>query len=143
MWDLFSFMSRSYTNIPGEEIELQHFITGKSEYSLMLFEYFITELRKIGPVTISPHKTMISIANSRKRVAYITQLGKRFIHVVFPFKGRYEDNLCFQRIQQVPGRNVVYHHFRMLYPEDINEEVRKFMRIVYDGSPANSQQTTI
>jgi hypothetical protein len=118
-------------------------LTGRSEHALMLFDHFITELQKIGPVTINPHKTMISIANSHKPVAYITQLGKRFIHVVFPFKGRYEDNLCFQRIQQVPGRNVVYHHFRMLYPEDLNEEVRKFMRMVYDGSPENSEHTTI
>jgi hypothetical protein len=113
-------------------------LTGRSEHALMLFNYFITELQKIGPVTISPHKTMISIANSHKAVAYVTQLGKSFIHVVFPFKGRYEDNLCFQKIQQVPGRNVVYHHFRMLYKEDLNEEVREFMRIVYDGSPENS-----
>ncbi len=76
---------------------------------------------------------MIGIANARKQVVYITQAGKSFIHVVFPFKQRYDDNLCFQRIQQVPARRTVYHHFRMMYKEDVNDEVRRFMRIAYDG----------
>ena len=110
---------------------LQALLTPKSEYTLMLFDYFIAELQKIGPVTVHPHKTMTSIANPHRRVAYITQFGKKFIHVVFPFKQEYPDNLCFQRIQLVPGRNVVYHHFRMLHKEDLNEEVRKFMRMAY------------
>ncbi len=101
----------------------------KSEYALVLFDHFISELEQIAPVSIHPHKTMISIANSQKPVAYVTQAGKSFIHVVFPFKHRYDDNLCFQRIQQVPGRRVVYHHFRMLNKEDINDEVLRFMRL--------------
>jgi hypothetical protein len=116
-----------------DNIDLSAFFTGKSEHALMLFDHFINELQKIGPITIHPHKTMIGFANSRKRVAYITQVGKNFIHVVFPFKEGYVDNLCFQKIQQVPGRHVVYHHFRMLQKEDVNEEVRGFMRMAYNG----------
>ncbi|HTD42428.1 MAG TPA: DUF5655 domain-containing protein [Mucilaginibacter sp.] len=112
---------------------LPTFLIIKSEHALTLFHHFIAELQKIGPVTIHSHKTMISIANAHKGVAYITQTGKNFIHVVFPFKQRYDDNLCFQRIQEVPGRHMVYHHFRMLQNADINDEVRKFMRIAYDG----------
>ena len=105
----------------------------KSGHALMLFDHFIAEWQKIGPVSIHPHKTMVSIANANKPVAYITQAGRSFIHVVFPFKQRYDDNLCFQRIQEVPGRHTVYHHFRILNKEDINDEVRKFMRIAYNG----------
>jgi hypothetical protein len=105
----------------------------RSAHALMLFDHFIVELQKIGIVSINPHKTMISIVNPHKGVAYITQAGKNFIHIVFPFKQRYDDNLCFQRIQEVPGRNVIYHHFRMLNKEDVNDEVRKFIRIAYDG----------
>lgn len=105
----------------------------KSPHSLILFDHFIAELQKIGPVSICPHKTMVSISNAHQRVAYVTQAGKKFIHIVFPFKQRYDDNLCFQRIQQVPGRNVIYHHFRMLLREDINDELRTFMRIAYQG----------
>jgi hypothetical protein len=123
-------MDKNKTVHPGH---LPAFFTGKSEHALMLYDYFIAELEKIGPINILPHKTMIGIANAHKRVAYITQAGKKFIHVVFPFKQRYDDNFCFQRIQQVPGRRVVYHHFRMLRREDINDEVRRFMRVAYDG----------
>ena len=117
----------------GHSRHLPEFFTGKSEYALMLYNYFIIEMEKMGPVGIHPHKTMISIANEHKRVAYITQLGKNFIHVVVPFKQRYDDNFCFQKIQQVAGRHVVYHHFRMLHREDINDEVRKFMRMAYNA----------
>ena len=103
----------------------------KSEVALMLFDHFIREFTKIGPIEIYPHKTMVTITNSHGRVAYITQAGKFFIDVVFPFKQRYDDNLCFRRIQEVPGRHVIYHHFRMLKNADVNGEVRKFMRVAY------------
>jgi hypothetical protein len=105
----------------------------KSGHALMLFDHFIAELQVIGPVSIHPHKTMVSIANLHKPVAYITQAGKSFIHVVFPFRQRYDDNLCFQRIQEVPGRHTVYQHLRILNKGDINDEVRKFMRVAYNG----------
>jgi hypothetical protein len=104
----------------------------RSPHALVLFEYFIAELQKFGPISIQPHKTMVSLSNPHKRVAYVTHAGKGFIHIVFPFKQRYDDNLCFQRIQVVPGRHVVYHHFRMLGKEDINDEARQFMRIAYE-----------
>jgi hypothetical protein len=112
---------------------LGEFLTGKSEYTLMLFNRFVNEFKKVGPITLHPAKTMIGIANSHKRIAYITQLGKNFIHVVFPFNERYEDNLCFQKIAQVPGDNQYNHHFRMLNNEDVNEEVIDFMRLAYNS----------
>ena len=76
---------------------------------------------------------MIGIANTHKRIAWVTQLGKNFVHVVFPFKQPYNDNLCFQKIAQVPGDNKQYnHHFRMYNAEDVNEEMIGFMRLAYD-----------
>jgi hypothetical protein len=112
---------------------LSEFFSGKSEHTLALFDHFISEFQKIGPVTVHPAKTMIGIANTHKRVVYVTQLGKNFIHVVFPFKEPYADNLCFQKIAQVPGDMQFNHHFRMLHIEDVNDEVRKFMRLAYDS----------
>jgi hypothetical protein len=113
--------------------QLQDFLTGKSEHTLMLFDHFISELQKIGPVTIHPAKTMIGIANSHKRIVYITQLGKNFIHVVFPFKNRYDDNLCFQNIVAMPQMfSAITHHLRIYHKEDVNDEVRKFMKIAYN-----------
>jgi hypothetical protein len=110
---------------------ISHFLTGKSTYTLSLFHHFIDEFEKIGDITVEPTKTMIGISNANKRIAWVTQLGKNFIHVVFPFKHLYEDNLCFQKAGQVPGQNQFNHHLRVLSTEDINDEVLKFMRMAY------------
>ncbi len=112
---------------------LEELLKGRSEYALMLLQHFIGEFQKIGPVTLHPAKTMIGVANARKRIVYVTQLGKNFIHVVFPFKERYQDNLCFQKIAQVPGELQFNHHFRMLRTDDVNDEVTRFMRLAYNS----------
>jgi hypothetical protein len=112
--------------------QLSTFLTGKSDQTLLLFNHFIAEYQKIAPVTIHPAKSMIGIANSHRRIAWVTQLGKNFVHVVFPFK-QYPDNLCFQKIAQVPGDAYQFnHHFRMYNVDDINEEVLKFMTMAYN-----------
>lgn len=107
------------------------FLNGKSEHTLMLFDHFIKQFKKVGIITIEPTKTMIGISNAHKRIAWVTQLGKNFIHVVFPFKQLYEDNLCFQKMAQVPGQNQYNHHLRIYFKEDINTEVLKFMKMAF------------
>jgi hypothetical protein len=105
-------------------------LAGKSEVTLDLFNHFVSAFMKIGPVTVHPAKTMIGIATSRKRIAYVTQLGKNFIHVVFPFEKPYPENLCFQKIAQVPGDAKQFnHHLRIYAREDVNKEVIKFMKL--------------
>ncbi len=112
---------------------IEDFLKGKSDYTMYLFHHFINEYQKLGMITLHPAKTMIGISNGKKRIAWITQLGKNFIHIVFPFKKSYPDNLCFQKIAQVPGDNNQFnHHFRMLYTEDVNDEVISFMKIAMD-----------
>ena len=114
--------------------ELQGFLKGKSEHTLMLLEHFIKEYEKIGDVSIHPAKTMIGIANSKKRIAWITQFGKNFIHVVFLFEKPYDDNLCFQKIAQVPRDAKQFnHHFRMLLKQDVNAELKKYMKMAFEG----------
>lgn len=111
---------------------LEDFLNGKSEHTRTLFDHFIKKYQTVGNIEVLPAKTMIGIGNGHKRVAYITQLGKSFIHVVFPFKQPYNDNLCFQKIAQVPDDNKQFnHHFRMLNTDDINEEVLDFMKLAY------------
>jgi len=117
---------------PGYGKDIEAFLAGKSEKAISLFYHFADEFSKVGTITLHPAKTMIGIANSHKRIAWITQIGKSFIHVVFPFKVPYSDNLCFQKIAQVPGDATQFnHHFRMLYPEDVNKEVKGFMLLAY------------
>src|SRR3954466_8425489 len=113
--------------------QIAQFLSGKSAHTLMLYDHLIKEFEKIGEVRVEATKTMIGIANSHKRIAWITQLGKNFIHVVFPFGRPYPDNLCFQKIAQVPGdAHQFNHHFRMLQKEDVNEEVLEFMKLAYN-----------
>jgi hypothetical protein len=124
-------ISKYNTDAPEQ---LSAFLEGKPEHTLMLFDHFLDEFKKIGPVSIYPAKTMIGLANPHKRIAYITRLGKNFLDVVFPFKQRYDDNLCFRRIVYMPAMfSAVTHHLRIYSCEDVNEEVRKFMRIAYEG----------
>ena len=94
----------------------------------MLFEHFLSEFEKIGDISVGATKTMIGISNAHKRIVWVTQLGKNFIHVVFPLREPYYDNMCFQKVAQVPGSNQFNHHLRILQPEDINEEVLGYMR---------------
>jgi hypothetical protein len=115
--------------------QLSAFLTNKSTETLLLFNHFVSEYQKLAPVTIHPAKTMIGIANSHRRIAWITQLGKNFIHVVFPFKQEYPDNLCFQKIAQVPGDACQFnHHLRIYNVNDVNEEVLDFMRMALEDS---------
>lgn len=118
-----------------EDKEALSFVQGKSEQSQKLFLHFIAEYKKLAPVTFYPTKSMLGIAHGEKRIAWITQFGKNFIHVVFPFRQAYSDNLCFQKIAQVPGHtNQFNHHFRMLLTEDVNEEVIAFMKKILKGA---------
>jgi hypothetical protein len=113
---------------PSDDPQLMPFVAGKPAHTLALFDHFIKEFGALGAITLHPAKTMIGISNGEKRIAWITALGKNFIHVVFPFDEPYEQNLCFQKIAQVPGQRQFNHHFRMLEADDVNDEVRGFMR---------------
>jgi hypothetical protein len=112
------------------EQSLEDFTKGKSAHTLALYQHFVTSFKELGAVTFYPAKTMIGVSNGHRRVAWITAFGKSFIHVVFPFKQPYHDNLCFQKIAQVPGdAHQFNHHFRMLLKEDLNDEIKKFMKM--------------
>ncbi len=109
------------------------FLAGKPEHTIELFDHFIAVYNTVSFIEVSAAKTMIGISNNHKRIAWVTQLGKNFIHVVFPFKEPHTDNLCFMKIAQVPGDYKQFnHHFRMLHKEDINEEVKYYMKLAYD-----------
>ena len=117
---------------PEKARSLNEFLQGKSPETISMFEHFVSEFNTVGKITLQPAKTMIGIANDHKRIAYITHLGKNFVHVVFLFKQAYPDNLCFQKIAQVPGEQQYNHHFRMLTSSDVNAEVKKFMKLAWN-----------
>lgn len=105
---------------------------GKLPATKAVFDHFIKEYKRIGEVTVRSAKTMIVVTTPRKGIAYIVP-RKTFIDVVFPFKQAYGDNLCFHKIAQVPiGPPQFNHHLRLITKEDVNKEVRKFMKIAYE-----------
>ncbi|QDW28184.1 hypothetical protein FFJ24_008905 [Pedobacter sp. KBS0701] len=115
----------------SEEKHLSDFLKGKTEYTLGLFRFFIEQLAEFGEISLRPAKSMIAI-ESKTPFAYITQLGKNFVHVVIPFDQSYKDNLCFTKIIQVPGTNQFNHHLRIFFEEDINKEVKTFLRMAME-----------
>jgi hypothetical protein len=123
------FVNTNQVHSCGDKV-LEDFLKGKSERTTSLFWYFIDRYRQLGKITIHPTKSMIAIA-AKTRIAYVTRLGKDFVDVTFPFSEPFNDNLCFQKIAQVPGTQQYNHHFRMFSEEDINKEVTKFMKLAY------------
>lgn len=114
----------------GNHPTVEDFLAGKSAVTLQLFRHFVDTCNGLGEASLHPAKTMIGVVYNGRRIAWITQLGRNFVHIVFPFKKAYPDNLCFQKIAQVPGdAHQFNHHFRMLNIEDLNEEVLGFMKL--------------
>lgn len=109
---------------------LDDFLTGKPEHTVELFWQFADTFQQIGKVTIHPTKSMIGFA-AKKRMAYVIRLGKNFIDVVLPFDKPHTDNLCFHKIAQVPGSQQYNHHVRLTSGDDLNAEVRKFMKLAF------------
>ncbi len=113
---------------------LNDFLKGKSAHTVQLLEHFLEEFEKIGTISLHPTKTMIGVVHSARKIAWITQLGKNFVHIVFPFSKEYKENFCFQKIAQVPGAALQFnHHFRMLSTEDLNQELLHFMQLAFEG----------
>lgn len=106
------------------------FLIGKTDLAIELFDHFVKRYSEVGPIKLYATKSMIVLTNE-KRFAYIINVGKSFIDVVFPFKESFDDNFCFQKIAHVPGSDDYNHHLRLMLPEDINEEVFGYMNKAY------------
>ncbi len=111
------------------------FMLRKSEKSITLCLYFIQCYIEMGEIKPHATKTMIAF-KAAKNFAYVIRLGKDFIDIVLPFKIAYTENLCFNKIAQVPGTNDYNHHLRMYSIEDINEEVKHYMKLAYANGKA-------
>ena len=117
----------------ADEKDLSDVLNGKTEYAIELFRFFVDECNKLSSVKLRLLKSMIGI-ESETKFAYVTQLGKNFIHVVIPFNKPYQDNLCFSKIAQVPGTNQYNHHLRIYYKDDVNDEVKGFLKMAISNN---------
>ena len=107
---------------------LDDFLKGKSEYTVELFRYFIEEYKKLGEFVLHPTKSRIGFA-AKIRFGYIHRLGKDFVDVALTFNEPYDSNLCFYRIGEVPGGKYFQHYLRLMHKEDVNDEVKKYMKM--------------
>ena len=113
------------------EKTIDDFLFGKSDHTIGLFYHFISEYRKIGHFVLHPARSRIAFA-ALIRFGYIHRLGRDYLDVALTFNRAYRDNLCFYRIGEVPGGKYFQHYLRIMQPEDVNDEVRKFMKLALD-----------
>ncbi len=133
MW-ICSLCKRSFRNTNQAHYccdqNVSDFLAGKSDFALTLLDKLVEKFEEIGPVKLHATKSMIVFA-APIRFAYIIQVGKTFIDMVLPFKEVYDDNLCFRKIALVPGTDDYNHHLRLMYVEDLNEEVVGYLKKAY------------
>jgi hypothetical protein len=118
------------------ERTVEDFLVGKSPEVVELYQCFINEYQKIGLFKLHPAKSRIAFA-ADIRFGYIHRLGKDFLDVVLTFHEAFHDNLCFYRIGEVPGGKYFQHYLRLYKKEDINEEVRSFMKMALESGKRN------
>ena len=115
---------------------LDDFLEGKSEKTVMLFNILVDRYLSMGDIKLHPAKWRIAFA-SRIRFAYIHRLGKNYVDLVIQLDRVADDNLCFYKIAGPPGSDIYNHYFRMEEPEDLNDEVIRYMREAYDRGKKN------
>ena len=109
---------------------IEDHLNGKSQATLDLYQCLIAELATIGLVEAHAAKSMICLSAGRN-FAYAIQLGRDFIDVVIPFKVAHHDNMCFRKINPVPGSDEFNHHLRIYSKEDFNDEVKAYLKKAY------------
>jgi len=113
------------------EKTVDDFLRGKSELSIGLYHHFISAYKKLGNFELHPARARIGFAR-KIRFGYIKYIGRDFVDIALTFEKAYADNLCFYRIGEVSGGKIYQHYLRIMYPDDINEEVLKFMKMAMD-----------
>lgn len=109
---------------------VDNFLKDKPGNVIDLFNFFISEYKKIGDFELHPVKTRITLL-TKMRFCSINKIGKEFIDVHFVLTKPYNNNLCFHRIDNFADRFFV-HHLKIFNKADITAEVKKFMRLAYD-----------
>jgi len=123
-------MKQAKKTSEAESPRIENHLNGKSQTTLDLYQSLIAELATIGLVEAHAAKSMICLSAGRN-FAYVIQLGRDFIDIVIPFKVAYHDNMCFRKINPVPGSDDFNHHLRMYSKEDFNDEVKAYLKKAY------------
>jgi hypothetical protein len=90
----------------------------------------IAEVQQFGPVTVHPVKTRIALMVD-VRFAAINRISDDSIRAHLWLREEHESDR-FSRIERLGARDWLY-HFIVSDNEAIDRELRRFLRIAYDG----------
>lgn len=108
---------------------VENFLANKTEKALGLYELIISEFKKIGDFELHPAKTRIAL-NKKMRFASINKLGKDYLDAHLVFTQRFDESLCFHKIDTVTETAHV-HYFRLSNKKDITEELKGYMKLAH------------
>jgi hypothetical protein len=104
------------------------FLKGKPERSVRLFQYFLREHEKIGPITLHPVKTRVAFRVD-VRFSGVHRIGRDFIAGGFWLMRRRRHRTIY-RVEELGPRCFV-HYFRLHKEEDIDAPFRRLMTLAY------------
>ena len=106
------------------------FFTGKPRGGVKHAKALIAEVQKFGPVTVHPVKTRIALMVD-VRFAAINRIDDDSIRAHLWLREQHVSDR-FLRIEQLGARDWLY-HFIVSDDEPIDRELRRFLRLAYDG----------
>lgn len=105
------------------------FLRGKSDTAVRLFDFFLSEYKKIGDFELHPVKTRVALL-TKMRFCSINEVGDDFIDVHLVLTEPHSDKKCFYRIDNLANRFYV-HHIKIHKTSDITPAVRRCMKLAY------------
>jgi hypothetical protein len=107
------------------------FFAGKPRGGVKHAKALIAEVQKFGPVTLHPVKTRLALMVD-VRFAAINRINDSSIRAHLWLREEHASDR-FTRIEELGARDWVY-HFVVSDDEPIDRELRRFLRLAYDGS---------
>ncbi|TAK52498.1 MAG: hypothetical protein EPO24_15205 [Bacteroidetes bacterium] len=107
---------------------VKEFFNGKPKEMYALYKYYLHEFKKFGPVIVHPVKTRIAFM-VEVRFSGVTRVGKNFLASGL-WLTEPHPNKKFSRIEKIAD-NCYLHRFKLYRKEDIDDELRAFMRMAY------------
>jgi len=105
------------------------FLKGKTGKAIKLFQYFLSQYRKIGKFELHPVKTRVALL-TKMRFCSINKLGADYMNVHLVLTESHADHSCFFKIDNLGNRFFV-HHVKIQDKNDITPEVKRFMKLAY------------
>jgi len=106
------------------------FLIGKSESAVDLFNFFLSEYKKIGEFQLHPVKTRVALL-TKMRFCSINKIGKDYLEIHLVLTAPHNNDSCFYRIDNLANRFFV-HHMKIYSREDITDELRGYMKLAFD-----------